>query len=133
MPATSADVLGQRLLAVDREVRERSVSVILRSKFCGGGFEMREVLGCPPVADAALGVKHAALGIEGVTDFVTYHGTNGAIVTAAGASGSKNGGWRIAAGKLSAFCSGRFTAFTVCGVMDHSLRSIEVPRRATCR
>src|SRR3546814_4938436 len=37
------------------------------------------------------------------------------------------GGWRIAAGKFSAFCTGRLTALTVCGVIHHSPLSIGLP------
>jgi hypothetical protein len=40
------------LLAVDGEVREQPVSVILDREFCSGGFEMCEVIGCPPVVKA---------------------------------------------------------------------------------
>ena len=43
---------------------------------------------------------------------------------AAFAFGSKYSGCRSAAGKLSACWIGRFTAFTVCGVIHHSPRSI---------
>ena len=48
----------------------------------------------------------------------------------AGRLGSRNGGWRMAAGKLSAFMAGRFTAFTVCGVITHSERSTGLPSLA---
>ena len=53
------DVLGQRLLAVQGEIGERLVGVILRGEFRGGGFEVCEIGGRPPVAHTALGVKRA--------------------------------------------------------------------------
>ena len=37
------------------------------------------------------------------------------------AFGSKNGACRIAAGKFIAFCSGKLTALTSCGGIDHSV------------
>jgi len=50
------------------------------------------------------------------------HAAIGATLCAASAFASKYGGWSIAAGKFSAFCKGRLTAFTVCGVIHHSPR-----------
>ena len=74
------DVLGQRLLAIEGDIGEGLVGVILRREFRGGGLKMREVAGRPPVAHAALGVEHAAFGVEGVADLVSDDGPDGAVV-----------------------------------------------------
>src|SRR5580704_1694324 len=78
------DVFGERLLAVHGNVGKRFVSVVLRGESGGGGFEMGEVGGRPPIADSAFGVKGAAFGVEGMTDFVTDYRADGAIVRSGG-------------------------------------------------
>ena len=74
------DVFRQRLLAIYREIRKRSVGVILGGELCSGRLEMRKIGGSPPVTQAALGIECAAFGIKGVADFVPDDGTDGAIV-----------------------------------------------------
>ena len=43
--------------AFDMHAREWLVGVVLRCQSCGDGFEVFQVFGSPPVADAALGVE----------------------------------------------------------------------------
>src|SRR5580693_8613991 len=78
------NVFRKRLLAVHGKVGKRFVAVVLRGESGGGGFEMGEVGGRPPIADSAFGVKGAAFGVECMTDFVPDHGADSAIVRGAG-------------------------------------------------
>ena len=63
------DVFAEGLAAVEVEIGEGGVGVVLRGERGGGGVEVGEVGGGPPVADAALGVEGGALGVEGVARF----------------------------------------------------------------
>ena len=81
------DVFAEGLLAVDGEVGEGPVVVVLGGECGGGGFEVSEVFGRPPVADAALGVEGGALGVEGVADLVADDGSDGSVVGGGGSFG----------------------------------------------
>ena len=74
------DVFCKRLPAVDVHIRKRLIGVVLRGELCGGGFEVGEVGGRPPVADATLGVERRTFRVEGVTDFVADDRTDRSIV-----------------------------------------------------
>src|SRR5260370_29873026 len=51
------DVFSQGLFAVHGEVGKGLVGVVLRGEPGGGSVKVCEVGGCPPIADAAFGVK----------------------------------------------------------------------------
>ena len=123
------DVFAEGLLAIDVEIGEGCVGVVLGGEGGGDGVEVGGVFGGPPVADAALGVEGGSFGVERVADLVADDGADGAVVGGGGALGSKKGGCRMAAGKLRPLSSGRLTALTVWGVMVHSLRLTGWPTR----
>src|ERR1035437_5964346 len=81
------DVLSERLAAVDREVGERLVGVVLGGQRGGGCVEVGEVRWRPPIADAAPGVEGSALGVEGGGDLVPNDGSDRPIVRGGGRLG----------------------------------------------
>ena len=79
-PATSAMFSPRVCLPLTCEVGEGLVGVVLGGEGGGDGFEVGEVFGRPPVADAAFGVEGGALGVEGVADLVADDGADGSVV-----------------------------------------------------
>src|SRR5258705_9119807 len=75
-----SDVLGQGLLAVDGEIREWLVSVVLFDESPGVGFKVLEVSRLPPVAGATFGIEGRTGGVESVADLVSDDRADGAIV-----------------------------------------------------
>src|SRR5215468_4742702 len=75
-----SDVFSQGLLSVDREIRERFVSVVLRRELFGRGIETRQVRLFPPVAHSTGGIEPASLSVEDVADLVTDYGAQDAII-----------------------------------------------------
>ena len=65
-------------------------------------FEVGEVFGGPPVADAALGVECGALGVEGVADLVADDGADGAVVVGGGGLGIEEGRLQDGGGEVEA-------------------------------
>ena len=96
------DVFAEGLLAVDGEIGERLVGVVLGDEGCGDGVEVREILGGPPVANAACGVEGCAFGVEGVADLVADDGADGAVVVSGGAVGIEEGRLQDCCGEVEA-------------------------------
>ena len=65
--------------------------------------------------------------VEAVADLVADGGADGAVVGRRRPRRIEKGGARMAAGKFSAFCSGRLMALTVCGDIAHSVTSTGWP------
>jgi hypothetical protein len=82
-----SDIFSEGLLAVDGDIGEGFVGVVLGGEGGGDLFEVGEVFGSPPVADAAFGVECRSLGVEGVTDLVADDGADGAVVGGGGSFG----------------------------------------------
>ena len=96
------DVFAQGLAAVDGEVGEGFVGVVLGGERGGDGVEVGEVFGRPPVADAALGVEGGALGVEGVADLVADDGADGSVVGGGGGLGIEEGRLQDGGGEVEA-------------------------------
>src|SRR6185436_1888202 len=74
------DVLAERQVTVYRQIRERPVCVVLRSKSLTGSLEVIEVFFSPPVCEAARSVKLAALIVKAVADLVTDRRANRSVI-----------------------------------------------------
>jgi hypothetical protein len=48
--------------------------------YCGGGFEMREVGGFPPISDTPMGIDNAFFDVEDMADFVSHSCAYGTVI-----------------------------------------------------
>ena len=96
------DVFAEGLPAVDVDVGEGLVGVVLGGEGGGDGFEVGEVFGGPPVADAAFGVEGGAFGVEGVADLVADDGADGSVVVGGGGLGIEEGWLQDGGGEVEA-------------------------------
>jgi hypothetical protein len=96
------DVFSQGLLAIEGQVGEGFVAVVLDHEGGGTGIEVSEVFRRPPVADSAFGVKCCALGVEGVAYFVTDDSSDGAVVRGGWSLGVKEGWLENGGGEVEA-------------------------------
>ena len=85
------DVFGEGLAAVDGDVGEGVIGVVLGGEGVGRCFEVSEVFGGPPVADAAAVVEGGSFGVEGVGDLVADDGSDGSVVGGVGSLGIEEG------------------------------------------
>src|SRR3989442_12661072 len=67
-------------MPIHRKIRKRPVLVVLRSERFTCRFEMIEILFGPPIGQSALGVELTTLIVEAVTDFMTDHSSDRAVV-----------------------------------------------------
>src|SRR6266704_6865591 len=74
------DVFAQRLLAVDRDVGERTIAVVLLDELPRGSLEVGQVLLGPPVVKLAGRVEQGSLVVKAVADLVADRGADGAVV-----------------------------------------------------
>ena len=74
------DVLAEGQLAVDRQVREWLVLVVLRRERGTRGFEAREIVLGPPVREASGFIEQGAAVVEAVRDLVADHAADRAVV-----------------------------------------------------
>src|SRR6516162_799992 len=74
------DVFAERLMSVHGKIRKGPILVVLRGERFARRLEVIEIFLRPPVGETALRVELAALIVEAMTDFVTNHRSNRAVI-----------------------------------------------------
>ena len=79
-PGEVGQILAERELAVEREIREGAIGVVLADQGLARFAEMGEVLGRPPVPQPPFGVELGAEIVEAVADLVADHRADRAVI-----------------------------------------------------
>src|ERR1022692_5234317 len=79
-PREIRDILAQRQPAIDGQIRQWLIPVVLRDQALAGSPEMRQIILAPPVMQSVAGIEHRPFVIEAMGQLMSNGRTDGAII-----------------------------------------------------